>query len=73
MTACDYDGCDEPMRFRVYASYNADEGDNAHPRHARYPAAMIRACDRHIGRLMLHDADGSGSTRQWLIILPEQP
>lgn len=42
MTQCDYDGCAEPMRFRAYASYNADEGD----------------------------ADGFGSTRQWLIVLP---
>lgn len=70
MTQCDYDGCTEPMRFRAYASYNADEGDNVHPRHARYPMPMIRACPAHIGHLMLHDADCFGSTRQWLIVLP---
>ena len=70
MARCDYDGCDDAMRFRAYASYNADDGENVHPRHARYPAPMIRACAAHIGRLMLHDADGPGSTLQWLIVLP---
>ncbi len=71
MVICEYDGCEDQAIFRAYASYNADHGENAHPLHARYPAAMIRACGWHIGRLMLHDADGPNSTRQWLICLPE--
>jgi hypothetical protein len=69
MRSCDYDGCEEPMRFRAYATYNADRGENVHPLHARYTKPMIRACDRHIGRLILHDADGMASTLQWLIVL----
>lgn len=58
MSTCDYEGCDHDMRFRVYASYD--------------PAPMFRACDRHLGPLMLRDADGFGSTRQWLVVLPRE-
>jgi len=67
---CDYDGCELPMRLRAYASYNADAGENIHPLHARYPMPMIRACQSHLGHLMLHDADGPASTFQWLVVLP---
>ena len=72
MSGCDYDGCAAPVVLRAYAAYNADEGQNVHPLHARYPAPMIRACGTHIGRLMLHDADGPMSTHQWLVVAPLQ-
>jgi hypothetical protein len=65
---CDYDGCEQPVILRAYAAYNADSGEHVHPRHARYPAPMIRACADHVGRLMVRDADSPGSTRQWLTV-----
>ena len=60
--------CGLPITFRIYASYNADAGENVHPLHARYPGAMYRVCERHIGELMANDAELPGSTRQWLIV-----
>jgi hypothetical protein len=67
---CDWDGCDLPIILRAYASYNADEGENVHPRHARYPAPMIRSCAEHVGWMMTRDADAPHSTRQWLVVCP---
>lgn len=66
--ACDADGCTGRARFRAYAAYNADKGQNVHPLHARYPAPMIRACSEHIGTLALRDGAAPGSTNQWLIV-----
>jgi hypothetical protein len=65
---CDVDGCDATVEFRVYATYNADQGENVHPLHARYPGAMWRSCSEHLGALALRDDAGPLSTRQWLII-----
>ena len=56
------------MRFRIYASYNADQGEKTHPLHARYPGAMYRTCAEHIGALCLTDDAGAFSTRQWIIV-----
>ena len=60
--------CDALMTFRIYAAYNADEGENAHPRHARYPMAMARTCAAHLADVLARDADAPGSTQQWLIV-----
>jgi hypothetical protein len=68
MTGCDVNGCTAPIRFRLYAAYNADHGENIHPLHARYPAAMHRSCSEHIGTLALGDAASPFSTRQWLVV-----
>jgi len=69
MTGCDI--CGAPVVFRAYASYNADQGENAHPLHARYPAPMYRSCAEHIGEL-LRDEPGSllPPQRQWLVVQP---
>ena len=67
-TGCDI--CGAPVVFRAYAAYNADHGENVHPLHARYPAAMIRACVEHVGEVMLDDVEPPFSTRQWLVVAP---
>jgi hypothetical protein len=61
----------EPM-LRAYASYNADEGENVHPRHARYPMPIVRACPIHLGELLARESRTSGSTRQYLVVAVEQ-
>lgn len=66
---CDLPDCDEPMRFRVYASYNADHGENTHPLHARYPMPMYRTCDTHLSTLIERDAPTRGSTRQYIVVV----
>lgn len=66
---CDADGCDEPMRFRVYASYNADQGENVHPLHARYPGAMYRSCPAHLTSLIERDVAAPLSTRQYIVVV----
>jgi hypothetical protein len=63
------DACEARMTHRVYAAYNADEGENTHPLHARYPMPMFRACPAHLGTLMVNDARSSTSTRQWLVVV----
>jgi len=67
---CDQTDCHARATLRAYASYNADEGQNGHPLHARYPMPMIRACPSHLGQLMHDDTDKPGSTRQWLVVIP---
>lgn len=64
------DRCEKPVAFRAYASYNADNGANSHPLHARYPMPMIRACPQHLTELMFEDAATAASTRQWLVVHP---
>ena len=65
--------CNEPVAFWAYASYNADNGENAHALHARYPMPMIRACPQHLAELMFEDTAHAASTRQWLVVLPLSP
>ena len=65
---CDEPGCTEQMRFRLYASYNADQGENTHPLHARYPGVMYRSCEAHVGALASGDIAKPFSTRQWIVV-----
>lgn len=64
-TGCDV--CGAHAQFRAYASYDIDDGRNAHPHHARYPMPMIRACADHLTEMMLHDLNAPGTTRQWVV------
>jgi hypothetical protein len=70
MTTCDETTCTKRIEYRAYASYNADNGENVHPLHARYPAPMIRACAEHLCERMAADAGRPGSTLQWLVVRP---
>lgn len=68
--ACDNQQCERDAQWRVYASYNADHGENVHPLHARYPMPMIRACDEHVASQMRSDYSMGDlfSTRQYIIV-----
>jgi hypothetical protein len=68
---CDWSDCDKPERARVYATYNADQGENVHALHARYPGVMFWSCEEHLVPLMIADANKSFSTRQWLVVIPD--
>jgi hypothetical protein len=70
--SCNRNGCGSPVILRAYAAYNADNGENAHPRHARYPVAMIQACANHAGDLLLNESKTPGSTRQYLVVVPNR-
>jgi hypothetical protein len=63
---CDTPDCTTPAMFRLYAAYNADDGENAHPLHARYPIAMHRSCMTHVAATML--VPDRLATGQWLVI-----
>jgi hypothetical protein len=67
MRECDTPDCTNPATFRLYAAYNADNGENVHPLHARYPMAMHRSCMTHVAATMLSDT-GRFATGQWLVI-----
>ncbi len=68
MATCDETTCTNGVAWRAYASYNADQGENVHPLHARYPGAMVRACSDHLVALMGDDTERPLSTRQWLVV-----
>jgi hypothetical protein len=63
---CDRQGCTKDARWQVYACYDA-EMDSAHPRVARYPNPMTRACGDHLTWELGRDAAARGSTMQWVV------
>ncbi len=68
MTACDR--CGEPATWLAFAAYDTGNpaGDDIHPRLARYPAPLVRACTDHLAALVLADAATDLSTGQWVLV-----
>ena len=58
-------GCVRAAKFRVFASYPAENG--AHPTVRHYPAPMWHCCVDCIGGLMSADARSLMSTRQFVV------
>lgn len=57
------DRCEDAVEFYLYSAY--DSGlDAIHPLVHRYPAAMWRACSRHVSVLLHSD---TGGTPKWVV------
>ena len=68
MKTCDFDGCEQEADWAVYAAYDVGSSEPpVHPLVARYPAAMLTACGKHLPPLMALDECKAGSTQQWVV------
>jgi len=70
VTACDR--CDNEARYLVYAAYPVGTPDDVHPRMARFPAPMIRACGPHLDAHLDADAQAPLSTYAWVVVAIRQ-
>ena len=60
------DRCPEPAWWLAFAAYPIASA-GPHPTLARYPAAMVRACDRHLAEALAADYSLDNSTGAWLV------
>jgi hypothetical protein len=58
--------CKQEAEFHVYSSYDIVPKED-HPRHARYPMPMIRACTEHLAELLWEHYSPRAVT-QWVIL-----